>query len=341
MTRHTSPNPPGGDGHDTYDLGGIFIGRQHQLDLFDIYLTRWQHLLFTADPDLDPPTRTAPSPNNKLQGLVVLLYGRGGFGKSTLLRRYRDIALQEGRNLIVSAIVDWEFAVEGKRGLFNPPPGQQVDSAEYYRVLCAQLAIALGKEPRVFKEYQAAVKAVDEARKKAGGILDSMRQDDRYGWLRGLAVETITAAIRTYVPGSGFVLDNPAVKKASEGVAELTQEQVAHLRERLHDRLGSALGDYLDPDLRLGLAVGHDLRDLARNFPLLICFDTYEEIDEADRLLRVVMGAAGARVGWVLAGRDNLWAGPGQRERSTGMEYGYKDLAPADRGLSINFNAGT
>jgi len=340
MTHHVSSNPPSGDSHDAYDLGGIFIGRQHQLDLFDIYLTRWRQLLFAADPDLDPPVKTAPSPNNKLQGLVVLLYGRGGFGKSTLLRRYRDIALQEGRNITVSAIVDWEFAVEGKRGLFNPPPGQQVDPAEYFRVLCAQLAIALGKEPRVFKEYQAAVKAVDEARKKASGILDGMRQDDRYGWLRGLAVETITTAIRTYVPGSGVVLDNPAVKKASEGVAEFTQEQVAHLRERLHDRLGSALGDYLDPALRLGLALGDDLHDLARNFPLLICFDTYEEIDEADRLLRTVMGAAGMRVGWVLAGRDNLWAGPGQRERSTGMEYGYKDLVPADRGLSINFNAG-
>ena len=174
----------------------------------------------------------------------------------------------------------------------------------------------MGKELRVFKEYQSAVKVVEEARKKASGILDSMRQDDRYGWLRGLAVETITTAIRTYVPGSGVVLDNPAVKKASEGVAEFTQEQVAHLRERLHDRLGSTLGDYLDPALRLGLALGHDLRDLARNFPLLICFDTYEEIDEADRLLRIVMGAAGARVGWVLARRDNLWAGPGQRERS-------------------------
>jgi len=340
MTRHVSSNPPSGDSHDAYDLGGIFIGRQHQLDLFDIYLTRWQQLLFNADPDLDPLVKTAPSPNNKLQGLVVLLYGRGGFGKSTLLRRYRDIALQKGRKIIVSAIVDWEFAVEGKRGLFNPPPGQQVDPAEYFRVLCAQLAIALGKELRVFKEYQAAVKAVEEARKKASGILDGMRQDDRYGWLRGLAVETITTAIRTSVPGSGVLLENPAVKKASEGVAQLTQDQVVHLRERLHDRLGSALGDYLDPALRLGLALGHDLLDLARDFLLLFCFDTYEEIDEADRLLRIVMGAAGARVGWVLAGRDNLWAGPGQRERSTGMEYGYKDLVPADRGLSINFNAG-
>jgi tetratricopeptide (TPR) repeat protein len=340
MTRHTSSNPPGGDSHDAYDLSRIFIGREQQLDLFDIYLTRWQHLLFNANPDLDPPVLTPPSPNNKLQGLVVLLYGRGGFGKSTLLARYRNIALQESRHLTVSAIVDWEFAVEGKRGLFNPPPGQEIDPAEYFRVLCAQLAIALDKAPNAFKAYQTAVKAVDDARKKANGILDSLRQDDRYGWLRGLTVDAITTAIRTYIPGSSTILDNPSVKSATAEAAKLTQEQIAHLRTRLHDRLGSTVGDYLDPALRLGLAVGRDLHDLARNFPLLIYFDTYEEIDEADQLLRIVMAAAGLRVGWLLVGRDNLWAGPGQRERSTEMEYGYKDLVPADRGLSINFNAG-
>jgi len=49
MTRHTSQ-----PSIDTYDLGRIFIGRQQQLDLFDYYLTRWQQLLFAADPDLDP-----------------------------------------------------------------------------------------------------------------------------------------------------------------------------------------------------------------------------------------------------------------------------------------------
>jgi tetratricopeptide (TPR) repeat protein len=54
----------------------------------------------------------------------------------------------------------------------------------------------------------------------------------------------------------------------------------------------------------------------------------------------MVMGAAGARVGWVLAGRDNLWAGLEQRERSTDIEYGYKEIVPSDWGLSINFNAG-
>ena len=72
---------------------------------------------------------------------------------------------------------------------------------------------------------------------------------------------------------------------------------------------------------------------------MLIFFDTYEEIDEGDALLRTVMGAAGPRVGWVLAGRDNLWGGADQIERSVAMEYGYKDLVPSDRGLSVNFNA--
>ncbi len=52
------------------------------------------------------------------------------------------------------------------------------------------------------------------------------------------------------------------------------------------------------------------------------------------------MGAAGLRVGWVMAGRDNLWAGPGQTDRSIAVEYGYKEIVPTDRGLAIDFNAG-
>lgn len=52
------------------------------------------------------------------------------------------------------------------------------------------------------------------------------------------------------------------------------------------------------------------------------------------------MGAAGVRVGWVIAGRDNLWAGTEQRKRSLDVEYGYKEIVPSDRGLAIDFNAG-
>jgi hypothetical protein len=76
MTRRKTP-PDQGDGN--FDLSAIFIAREQQLDLFDIYLSRWKRILFDADPDLETPVLASPSPNNKLQGLIVLLYGRGGF----------------------------------------------------------------------------------------------------------------------------------------------------------------------------------------------------------------------------------------------------------------------
>ena len=51
------------------------------------------------------------------------------------------------------------------------------------------MANALGKDPKQFKEYQAAVKAVEIAAKGAGSVLDRLAGEERYGWLRGLAVE--------------------------------------------------------------------------------------------------------------------------------------------------------
>src|SRR5437588_12564508 len=57
-------------------------------------------------------------------------------------------------------------------------------------------------------------------------------------------------------------------------------------------------------------------------------------------LLRILMGAAGLRVGWIIAGRDNLWAGEEQRKRSLNFEYGYKEIVPQDRCLQIDFNVG-
>jgi hypothetical protein len=340
MARSTSPTP-----NESSDPNTIFIGRERQLDDFKLFLARWQERMAQMGPD-DMPEPAVPTPNNKIQGLVVMLYGRGGFGKSTLLRRYRTIALDanqhrsKGGKIHVGGIVDWEFAIEGKRGLFNPPKGQPIDPLEYCKALANELAPRLEKKPDDCKHLQRALQDVSKAQKEAHHTLESMQQDDRYGWLRSLAIEGVTTLIRAHVPAITPVLDDPVVKNATDEAAKLTQEQITQLLARLRDRLNKdALNDYLNPGARLGLALGADLRDWARNYPLLIFFDTYEEIDEGDGLLRTVMGAAGPRVGWVLAGRDNLWGGVGQIERNVALEYGYKDLVPSDRGLSINFDA--
>src|SRR5947209_3603984 len=159
MTPYT-PSPSANNSDEVFDLSQIFIGREHQLDLFQIYLNRWKQLIPNAARN-DTLVTSAPSPNNKIQGLVVLLYGRGGFGKSTLLRRFRDIALKENQHPLqnkttVGSVIDWEFAIEGKRGLFNPPVGQEVDAPEYFNVLCGHLATALGTELNELQEYHAA-----------------------------------------------------------------------------------------------------------------------------------------------------------------------------------------
>jgi len=350
---HRTSHTPSGASDGTFDLSQIFIGRQQQLDLFEIYLNRWKQLILDAG-EAETLMTAAPSPNNKIQGLVVLLYGRGGFGKSTLLRRYREQALQANSNpltgkLTISEVADWEFAVEGKRSLFNPPHGHEVDPADYYKVMCGELIRVLQRKADDFEHYQRAVRAVEEARKQANRVLDTMQKDERFGSLRWLAGEGMLKLVRWAAPLVGLgavskVLDNEQVaEKVKEVVGtgvEIGADHLMRLYTRLQDELGSRLGDYLDPALRLGLALGRDLREFARNYPLLIFFDTYEEIDEGDRYLRIMMGAAGTRVAWVVAGRDNLWAGTGQIERTVGLEYGYKELVPSDRGLPVDFNVG-
>ncbi len=187
-----------------FDLSQIFIGREQQMDLFDLYLNRWKRLMSAAQVS-DNLVTIAPNPNNKIQGLVVLLYGRGGFGKSTLLERYHEMALEQVWRLEVSKIVDWEFAVEGKRALFNPAPGQQVDASDYFKLLCGQLSYGLGRRTDEFREYQKAVEAVQYARREAKSTLDILEKDDHYAWLRQFAGEEMVAVLRTFIPGVNLV----------------------------------------------------------------------------------------------------------------------------------------
>nr|HET6905305.1 hypothetical protein [Ktedonobacteraceae bacterium] len=333
---------------DDFDLSNIFIGREQQVILFNFYLQHWKSSLAQAVAANDTPMLTAPSPHNKIQGLLILLYGRGGFGKSTLLRHYRNMLLQENALLLASRvlpseIIDWETIPESRRSLFTLSQAKEIDASSYFTMLCTQLANALGKKVDDFKQYQRAAQGVKDAQQQANKLIESLRGDERFASLRGVAGTGILNLLRL-VPHADIVLQNQQIADAVKGYAgagvEVAAEQVIHLRARLQQKLGTRLTDYLEPDLKLGLSLGYDLRDFAKNFPLLIFFDTYEVIDEGDNLLRIIMGAAGQRVGWVIAGRDNLWAGLEQRLRNRGIETGYKELVPASTGKEIDFNAG-
>ncbi|SRR6266566_3647832 len=87
MTHHTSSSPPS-DSYDVYDLSQIFIGRQHQLDRFDYYLTRWQQLLLTANPNLrhhQDPCKNSSQRTSRLGNLKNFLPSCRVAGRSSEL----------------------------------------------------------------------------------------------------------------------------------------------------------------------------------------------------------------------------------------------------------------
>jgi len=326
-------------------LGQIFIGRSEQLERFETYLARWKQIMAETLPE-EKQVTSAPSLQEKIQGLVVLLYGRGGIGKSTLLERYHKIALSESQApMRVSGIVDWEFAIEGKRGLFTFTPEQETNLSTYIlsnnfafgylKLLCQQLAKELNKRDNDFKHYQKALASLKDAESQFTRIEESLKKDERFAPLRQ-AIGGGIADLLKIVPG-GSVISSVVLNtdKAKDMLGESAIDVAERMVQILKKKLGHKLDEYLEPALHLGLALGQDLFDFARNLPLLIFFDTYEEIDEGDQLLRIVMGAAGVRVGWVLAGRDNLWAGLEQRTRSQKRVYGYKDMTEIGRAVDL------
>ncbi|GCE24938.1 hypothetical protein KDA_04220 [Dictyobacter alpinus] len=325
------------------DLNEIFIGRERQVNDFIAYLENWQQQIqSTGSSSLTMP----PSPNNRIAGFFVLLHGRGGFGKSTLLNHYHDIALEHKNELLVSEILDWEYAIQDRRMLFNVTQRESIDAYQYYNLLYKRLASVMGKQRKEFTMYRAAEQSVLSARSKAYEILEELRHEEGFSWLRHLSVarDVFLAVLATIAPaGVGIMLTNELllakVREMFDAGAEIGGEQLQRLRTYLQEQLGGDLSDYLDAPLQLGLALGQDLARFAIRRPLLLFFDTYEEIDEGDKLLQICMGAAGARVGWIISGRDNLWSGTTQRRRSMDAEYGYRELVYPNRSIVVDFSA--
>src|SRR5712692_516787 len=248
------------------DLNDIFIGREDQLYQFCGHLDRWHRLATTTS---IPEVKAPPSPSNKIQAFVILMYGRGGFGKSTLLKNYRKIALEYPLEIHVSDLIDWEFAALERRSFFNPAEGEEIDAYEYFSFMRERLASALGRPRADFWGYETAVKAVDEAKKKAQGVLKKLQQENSFAWLQTVPGEVVLTLIQSIpVLKNAPILKNETKTKAvSEAVNEGTRiglERINQVRTRLHDGLGNQFFDYTDASWQLAKGLGYDLAQIAR-----------------------------------------------------------------------------
>ena len=342
MTQQTSETPNNNRDESAYPNTNS-IGYKQPVDDFKTFLAQWKEYMAEMRWN-DGPRFIIPTSNNTLLGPVVMLFGRGNLSKSMLLNRYRNIVLEaneRGRGIKISSIIDSEIMIN--RPLYtylNPTEGQILDPISYYDALANALAQALGKKFGSCKRFQNARKIVKNVQRRAEVVLREIKQQGNpFESFSNFTIESATELMRSYFPLSILILDHPLVKNATEETKKHLGKNLAQLREYLRARLDDTLCDYINPELRLGPALGEDLRDWARNWPLLILFDSYEEIEESDALLRIVMSTAGPRVGWILAGRNDLWNNPIHFDYNLKQKHSYKAIMPHGLGFAVDFNA--
>jgi tetratricopeptide (TPR) repeat protein len=291
--------------------GQPFFGRSEEQKQFRMALSEMLSI---------PPDEILPS--------VVLLYGDGGMGKTTLARRLYDIAQGEYHNQFQILWMDWED--ERRRSARLQVGRDYIGAEDIFDALYA-LAVRQGWGTK-FTQYQEALKAHVETEQKVAEAIESLGEEsdrDELATLRGASATVIARLVRIAMPVVGTTGENlvkaladAGIKGGAEGLARLRAAATNRLKARLDpDRLAL----FLNPYQRLAAALAAGFQKVVERHPLILFLDTYEVVDRADVWLRMVMLEAGPRLLWVIAGRDNLL-----RSRQFGTEYfkGYAEDFP-------------
>jgi tetratricopeptide (TPR) repeat protein len=283
--------------------GGLFLGRVEEQKQFRAALQEVAGGPAEA-PAAGPAAETLP--------YIILLHGDGGIGKTTLSRRFWQIAHEEEpfAGAFQGLWLDWEE-------LRRHTPALQVarESIEPELVLELLYKTAVNQwGKKQFRHYPQAVQDRAEAETAVTSAVSRERERDEMGAkLAGLTTSALAKLIRLSLP-----VGEPgetAAKTLLDAGVELGAGEAARVRAALTDRLQRHLKPeqfrlFSNPLEHLAQALGQDLGGLTQGWfkgkPLLLVLDTYEIVDRSDVWLRQVIRAAGPQVVWVISGRDNL-----------------------------------
>ncbi|MEZ4642955.1 MAG: tetratricopeptide repeat protein [Chloroflexota bacterium] len=258
---------------------------------------------------------------------VCLLHGDGGIGKTTLAKRFRDIATVEKpfADAFEYLWVDWE---DERKKLAGLQVGRENVTAEvvFKGIYTAAIRKKWGRQ---FPAYRKALEQANEAEQKVAEILTREDSWEELALLRSVGVGAIAKIIRTRIPLIGDSGEQLVQTFLDAGV-QVGAEQAAKLRAILETYLRARLkpgffDHFLNPNEQLAHALARGLAKVAEKKRLIVFLDSYEVVDRADIWIRSVIRAAGSRVMWVISDRNDL-----VHSRQFGNEYfkGYADDSP-------------
>jgi tetratricopeptide (TPR) repeat protein len=241
----------------------------------------------------------ATAGNDKTWSPVLVLYGIGGIGKSTLLNRLRE----SGGRKTTTVLVDWALVRQLRPAAF--PAGR---GPSFVTVLDELRAEACRDErlARHFKAYGKLRDRLDSIAVRAASLLvEPDGEEVTDGPLRVTGAITEATGALTQVaetmaalpPGAGVVVS--ALGSVLSAVAESTTAW-GRLRRRLKPDDFRALRD---AESDLAAAIAGALRAASGRRPTLLFLDTYEIVQGSGAWLRRIMRESGPRVGWILSGR--------------------------------------
>ena len=262
----------------------------------------------------DALSETITPPSGENLPYVFLVYGDGGIGKSTLSRRFCDIATEKHSLWcpIHTLWIDWE---EARRRL----PALQVGHDAIAPETVFDVIVHTAQTQRrgwqgYFTAYHETQQRRASAEHTAHQVLDSATERPELRELRSAGATALAKILRVGSSLAGLPIGNSGEQLAKaflEAGIQIGAEAAVGLRQRLADLLRARMGAdtydlFVNPLEHLAHALADGLRRIAGRGALLVVLDTYEVVDAVDPWLRLVIRNSGPHVLWVLSGRNDL-----------------------------------
>lgn len=294
-----------------------FVGRRDEQERFSALLKALAPTRRIARPRA--PRRISRSADDA-RSRVVLICGLGGSGKSSLLRRFRDMAdgslpgapIRPGR--IRPVWLDWEDERQQQQGSYAGVAGPSVVTvldAIQRAVLDAfnHKAKAARHAREAFNSYRQGAARMPQYAARFADVIAQARKgsspftsQDAGALLKALSSAGLTAAGH---PAGILALTPAAISDSAEAVGHLSETVVRAVTGK--DRGAIPADEYdlvTDPARELSRRIAVALQTIATRDPLVIELDTGEIVGpDAWTWLRQIMVHTGQRVIWVVGAR--------------------------------------